>query len=101
MAAMPFPRRALPAMARVKQKLPEDAIADVRSDVYRKVMGFGVRAKRVAITAGSRGIGGFVELLSGIAAAVRDSGGEPFIVPAMGSHGGATPEGQTEILRRL
>jgi hypothetical protein len=56
---------------------------------------------RIAITAGSRGIGGFVELLSGVADAVRSAGGEPFLIPAMGSHGGATVEGQTEILRRL
>jgi hypothetical protein len=55
----------------------------------------------VAITAGSRGIGGLVELLSGIADAVKSCGGEPFVIPAMGSHGGATAEGQTEILRRL
>jgi hypothetical protein len=56
---------------------------------------------RVAITAGSRGIGGFIEILAGIVDAVRDAGGQPFIIPAMGSHGGATPEGQTEILNRF
>ena len=38
-------------------------------------------------------------LLSGIADAVRVVGGEPYLIPAMGSHGGATAEGQTEILR--
>ena len=59
------------------------------------------RGDRIAITAGSRGIGGFIELLAGIADAVKACGGEPFIIPAMGSHGGATAEGQTEILRRL
>jgi hypothetical protein len=42
-----------------------------------------------------------VDLLNGIADAVREAGGEPFLVPAMGSHGGATAEGQTEILHRL
>jgi len=56
---------------------------------------------RIAITAGSRGIGGFCDLLAGIVDAVRECGGEPFIVPAMGSHGGAVAEGQSEILRRL
>src|SRR5207244_7369952 len=45
--------------------------------------------------------GGLLELLRGIAAAVKACGGVPFIIPAMGSHGGATPEGQIEILRRL
>jgi hypothetical protein len=56
---------------------------------------------KIAITAGSRGIGGFVELLNGIIDAVASAGGKPFLIPAMGSHGGATAEGQTEILRRL
>jgi len=93
-------------MARVRQSLPADRIEDVAADVRRKLLGFDLREKinpgsRIAITAGSRGIGGFVELLSGIADAVKSCGGEPFIIPAMGSHGGATPEGQTEILNRL
>ncbi|HYK21360.1 MAG TPA: hypothetical protein VEV42_11540, partial [Pyrinomonadaceae bacterium] len=55
----------------------------------------------IAITAGSRGMGGFVELVSGTVDAVRSVGGTPFIIPAMGSHGGATVEGQVEILSRL
>ena len=103
---MPLPRLALPKMARVQQHLPSGQIGDVRGEVRQRVLESGAlrgmkpRA-RIAITAGSRGIGGFVELLSGIADAVRTAGGEPFIIPAMGSHGGATPEGQTEILRRL
>ncbi len=103
---MALPRRALPPMARVRQRLPSDHIADVRDDVREKLAGFGIREKvkagdRIAITAGSRGIGGLMELLLGITDAVKAAGGEPFIIPAMGSHGGATPEGQTEILRRL
>jgi len=93
-------------MAKVRQTLPSDHIADVRKDVRQKLLESGLRDRikrgnRIAITAGSRGIGGLVELLSGIADAVKSCGGEPFIVPAMGSHGGATPEGQAEILRRL
>jgi len=93
-------------MARVRQRLPADRIADVEGDVFGKLIAAGLprtisRGKRIAITAGSRGIGGLSELLAGISRAVRESGGEPFIVPAMGSHGGATAEGQAEILRRL
>jgi hypothetical protein len=57
--------------------------------------------RKIAVTAGSRGVGGFVPLLAGICDAVREQGGEPFIVPAMGSHGGAKVEGQVEILKRL
>jgi len=93
-------------MARVGQHLPGDHIAGVRNDVRQKLLDWGIRrtvapGNRVAITAGSRGIGGLVELLSGISDAVKSCGGEPFVIPAMGSHGGATADGQTEILRRL
>src|SRR5262249_53567291 len=102
--AMPFPRRPLPRMARVRQYLPADRVDDVRSDVRQKLTAFASKIKpgdRVAITAGSRGIGGLLDLLAGIADAIKSCRGEPFIIPAMGSPGGATPEGQTEILRRL
>jgi hypothetical protein len=93
-------------MTHVRQNLPSDRVENVAADIRRKLLEFGLRERinagnRIAITAGSRGIGGFVELLSGIADAVKSCGGEPFIIPAMGSHGGATPEGQTEILHRL
>jgi hypothetical protein len=103
---MALPRRSLPAMAKVRQKLPSDHIIDVRKDVRQKLLDSGLRDKvkpgyRIAVTAGSRGVGGLIELLSGIAEAVKSCGGEPFIIPAMGSHGGATPEGQAEILHRL
>jgi hypothetical protein len=103
---MPLPRRSLPRMALVRQKLPADGIEGVRQDVNAKLLAFGLRERvkrgdRIAITAGSRGMGGLLELLAGIADAVRSCGGEPFVVPAMGSHGGATAAGQGEILRRL
>jgi len=105
-ATMPLPRRTLPRMARVRQKLPADRLANPRTEVREKLDAFGLRqhikpGNRIALTAGSRGMGGLTELLSGISDAVRASGGEPFVVPTMGSHGGATPEGQAEILRRL
>src|SRR5436190_2617793 len=103
---MPLPRRSLPHMARVRQQLPAEHIEHVAEDVKNKLISWGIGSRvrpgdRVAITAGSRGIGAFVELLSGIAEAVQACGARPFIVPATGSHGGATADGQTEILNRL
>lgn len=56
---------------------------------------------RVAITAGSRGIANVPAILRGLAAAVRDVGGKPFFVAAMGSHGGGTGAGQREMLASL
>ena len=53
---------------------------------------------RIAIGAGSRGIDNLVPVVRETAAYIRARGAEPFIVPAMGSHGGATATGQTEVL---
>ncbi|TDT18575.1 uncharacterized protein DUF362 [Ilumatobacter fluminis] len=55
----------------------------------------------VAVGAGSRGLTGRVELVRGTIRALRQLGAEPFVVPAMGSHGGATAEGQRQILHDL
>lgn len=55
----------------------------------------------VAITAGSRGIHDFPELLEGIVDELDDRGLEPFVFPSMGSHGGATAAGQREVLADL
>ena len=52
----------------------------------------------VAITAGSRGIHDMPELVEAAVAELQDRGFEPFVFPAMGSHGGATPEGQRGVL---
>jgi hypothetical protein len=52
----------------------------------------------VAITAGSRGIASIPVVVRTVAEYVRAGGGAPFVVPAMGSHGGATPEGQRHVL---
>ena len=101
-----LPRRAIPPMARIRQHLPAEHIGDVRSEIREKLLAAGLREKirakqRIAITAGSRGIGALLELLLGIADAIKGCGAEPFVIPAMGSHGGATAQGQREILQRL
>lgn len=103
---MLYPQQQAPPVARVKQYLPPEHIEDPERELYERLMAGGLREKisrgaRIAITAGSRGMGGMIEMLRAIVQGVRDAGGEPFIVPAMGSHGGAVAEGQAEILRRL
>ena len=52
----------------------------------------------VAVGVGSRGLDNLVPIVRAVVAGLRGLGLEPFIIPAMGSHGGATPEGQTELL---
>jgi hypothetical protein len=54
--------------------------------------------QRIAITAGSRGIANIATVIGSVAEAVRAAGAEPFVVPAMGSHGGANVEGQRALL---
>ena len=56
---------------------------------------------RVALTVGSRGLAALPELVRAIVSEIRARGAEPFIVPAMGSHGGATAEGQAKVLAHL
>ena len=94
----------LPPIAPVRQALPPDHLEDVPGEVRRRLEQAGLpqllkRGQRVAITAGSRGMGGFLEILQAVVAAVKACGAEPFLIPAMGSHGGATAEGQADILR--
>ena len=55
----------------------------------------------VAVGAGSRGLTGRVELVRGAVSALRELGAEPFVIPAMGSHGGATAPGQLHMLESL
>jgi hypothetical protein len=91
-------------MAQVRRRFDDRHIADVRGETCRRLLAAGLQLSpgvRVGMTAGSRDMGGFVDLLRGIADAIRIAGGEPVILPSMGSHGGATSEGQTEVLRRL
>ncbi|ONI68252.1 DUF2088 domain-containing protein [Kribbella sp. ALI-6-A] len=56
---------------------------------------------RIAVTAGSRGIRDLVPVVKAAVDWLRDAGADPFVVPAMGSHGGATAEGQREMLAGL
>jgi hypothetical protein len=60
-----------------------------------------LNGKRVAITAGSRGISQIPEILAAMVSLLRAYDADPFIVPAMWSHGGATAEGQVQMLANL
>jgi hypothetical protein len=93
-------------MIPLKQRLYGKTIPDIerraREELRRAGLSEAVRpGDRIAVTAGSRGIKNIVETLRGIAREVEACGGKPFIVPAMGSHGGATDEGQIEVLKTL
>jgi hypothetical protein len=91
---------------RVRQHFPDLRIADVRAEVRARLEQAGVGAPlaagaRVAIGVGSRGIADIDAIVHAVVAYWRDHGMAPFIVPAMGSHGAATPEGQADVLAHL
>ncbi len=93
----------LPKMVRVKQRFERPVIADVAGELSARLAAAKAFAglkpgQTVAITAGSRGITNLPLMMKVLAAEIRKAGGEPFIVPAMGSHGGATAEGQKAML---
>ncbi len=95
---------AFPRMVPVEQRFRSERIDDVPGAVRAALAPFSaldVRGKRIAVTGGSRGIAGMVEVLRTIVAQLREWGAEPFLFPAMGSHGGGTAEGQIAVLENL
>lgn len=95
-----------PKVVKVRQSFPRPRVGDVeaalREELGRDEIASSVRpGMEVALTAGSRGIAEINVILRSLVAILKEMGAKPFIVPAMGSHGGATAEGQVEILRSL
>lgn len=87
----------------VRQRLRSAPLNDVAAAVYRALDQMGIAPPRgeVAITAGSRGIDNIVAITRAAGHWLRDRGAKPFLVPAMGSHNGATAEGQMKMLHAL
>ncbi len=93
----------LPRVAPVNQSLTEDHISDISVHVRRALCALPLSARihtgmTVAVGVGSRGIGCYREVVSTVVTELLALGAKPFLVPAMGSHGGGTAEGQREVL---
>lgn len=93
----------IPGMCRVRQRFDRDGISDVAAVLREKLNDEKLKARirpgmRVVLTGSSRQIANMPLILKKLAAFVRAQGGEPCIIPAMGSHGGATAEGQKALL---
>ena len=95
----------IPPMFRARQLFPQEHIepADIPAAVMEQLDREPFRSKvrpgmEIAVTAGSRGIANVDIITKAVVDFVKSRGATPFIVPAMGSHGGATAEGQLEIL---
>ena len=98
-----FEQGTLPRWAPVRQTLDAAEIDDIEAAVADQFARTEVRAAvrpglRVALTAGSRGIDRIAAVLRATVTQIRALGAEPFVIPAMGSHGGATADGQRALI---
>jgi hypothetical protein len=92
----------LPAQMLVEARLPSHALdnpaAEAAGRLDALLAGLNCRGQRIAVGAGSRGIDRIAEVVGAVVATLKARGARPFIVPAMGSHGGGNAEGQVELL---
>lgn len=96
----------IPKMAKVKQTFSDAKLDDVQGELTAQLQQSKIRQSikpgmSVAIAVGSRGVDQIAEMTATTVKCLRELGAKPFIVPSMGSHGGATAEGQREVLRHL
>ena len=92
-----------PPVFRLRQLFDSPQIEDVPGEVHAQLARLDLAEKvrpgqTVAITAGSRGIANIDRIIRAAVDHLKGLGAEPFIVPAMGSHGGGTAQGQREVI---
>ena len=95
----------LPQMIRVKQTFESPRVASIPDEVASQLGSIGLDqsiqpGQTVAISAGSRGIANIAEIIKAACDHIKTLGANPVIIPAMGSHGGGTAEGQRGIIER-
>ncbi|MEL7565669.1 MAG: lactate racemase domain-containing protein [Dehalobacterium sp.] len=90
-----------PKVVRVRQKFNTPLLENIPEKIYAEMAPFSARVlpgQKIAVAVGSRGIRNLFLIVSTVVGILKEWGAEPYIVPAMGSHGGATAEGQKEVL---
>ena len=95
-----------PEMYHVRQIFKAPKVDDIEEALSRELDSIQIRSRmragaRIAITAGSRGVANIDRILRQVVRLLKEYGADPFLIPAMGSHGGGTAEGQMEVLRSL
>ncbi len=93
-----------PHMIPIRQRFPRQRVEDIPGVVRReleRILPPDIAGKRIAVAAGSRGIRNIALVIQTVVCHLQARGAAPFLIPAMGSHGGATAEGQVEVLRSL
>ncbi len=93
----------IPKMFKVRQKFSREKIQDVAAETKKQLEEADIKnlikkGMSIAVTGSSRGIANMNIVLRETVAFLKENGAEPFIIPAMGSHGGSTAQGQKEIL---
>ena len=96
----------LPQMALIEQQFDPQKIDDVEASVVRQILELNLGGsikdgESIAVTAGSRGIANVDIIIRSVVEELKKLGSHPFVFPAMGSHGGATAEGQIKVLAAL
>ncbi|CAM3442982.1 lactate racemase domain-containing protein [Marinicrinis lubricantis] len=102
-ALQPIP---IPKMLKIRQRFNDDKLADPIAVVKKECRKPGAvdsiqPGQQVAVCVGSRGINHIADITKAVLEEIIAMGAHPFIVPCMGSHGGATAEGQAEVLHHL
>ncbi len=95
-----------PRIARARQTIPTPRVEDVAGEVQRGLSALNLKdsveaGQTVAVTAGSRGIADLAVVVRTVVDHLRTLGAEPYVAAAMGSHGGATADGQRRVLAEI
>jgi len=95
-----------PKMYRIRQVFDTLKVMNIEEALGRELESIKInslvkKGARIAITAGSRGVANNERVLKALVQIIEKNSGKPFLIPAMGSHGGGTAEGQLEILKSL
>ncbi|HOB08046.1 MAG: lactate racemase domain-containing protein [Limnochordia bacterium] len=96
----------IPRMVKVSQKFDAPRLADVEGELRAQLRQEHIQAMikpgmTIAVAVGSRGVNRIADIVRVVVEELKALQAEPFIVPSMGSHGGASAEGQKEVLRHL
>jgi hypothetical protein len=96
----------LPKMFRVSQIFERPQVVDISATTLQELSSMGLREKirsgqKIGVTVGSRGIQNLIPILQLVVKVIKEQGGIPYLIAAMGSHGGGNATGQKEMLDSL
>lgn len=93
-------------MYKIKNIFPDKALPNMEEEILSQLAALNLsevhlKEKKIGLTVGSRGINNLRLIVVTVINFLKENGAQPFIIPSMGSHGGATAEGQMEVLESL